>query len=275
MNMQSTPDQHILARTVRFSINTDGSNAGSNTTAGKPSMTTLGRYYELTIAITGHPDPQTGYLLGIQEIDALVRNHLLPIIADQIKSNPTQHPAALLPALWTKSESILAPTLHAVRWHLTPYHSIEMTDINRNNPESTEILLRQKYEFAAAHRLHAPTMTGEQNTAFFGKCNNPSGHGHNYTLEPTIRVAIDDLTPQLQVQIEQAVNDTILDPLDHKFLNIDCPPFDQTSDGQIPSVEHITTHCYHALAPALQSLGCSLDSITVWETDRTSATYPA
>jgi len=264
------PNQHILQRTVRFSINTDGSNTGSNTTAGKPSMTTLGRYYELTIAVIGQPDPQTGYLLGIQEIDALVRNHLLPIIAHQIDTNPTQHPANLLASLWAKSKEILTPTLHAIRWHLTPYHSIEMTE-----PTSNSILLRQHYEFAAAHRLHAPSMSDDQNTAFFGKCNNPSGHGHNYKLEPTIKVNIEALTPQLQIQIEQTINDTLITPLDHKFLNKDCPPFDQSNDGQIPSVENITKHCYETLAPALTSLGCSLEQITVWETDRTSATYPA
>lgn len=268
-------NQHILRRTVRFTINTDGSTLGCNTTAGKPSMTTLGRYYELTIAIKGHPDPQTGYLLGIQEIDALVRNHLLPIIAQQIDSNPNQHPATLLPMLWIKSKEILTPSLNSIRWHLTPYHSITMTAPQSNNPTSKSILLNQQYEFAAAHRLHATSMTDDQNTAFFGKCNNPSGHGHNYKLEPTIRVAIEALTPELQHQIEQTINDTLITPLDHKFLNKDCPPFDQTNDGQIPSVENITKHCYETLAPALSTLGCTLENITVWETDRTSATYPA
>ncbi len=270
--MTTQPHQHILKRTVRFSLNTDGSTTGNNTTAGKPSMTTLGRYYELQIAIQGTPDHTTGYLLGIQEIDTLVRNTLLPIITAQINLDPNISPSQLLPKLWSTAAAKLIPTLYAIRWQLTPYHSIEMTNQSRDN---NTILLRQTYEFSAAHRLHTPSLTDQQNADFFGKCNNPSGHGHNYTLEPTIRVALEDLTPQLQVQIEQAVNDTLIDPLDHKFLNTDCPPFDQSKEGTIPSVEHITTHCYHQLAPALEPLGCTLDQITVWETDRTSATYPA
>lgn len=235
-------------------------------------MTTLGRYYELTIAVIGTPDQTTGYLLGIQEIDTLVRNTLLPIITAQINLNPSVSPATLLPKLWSTATAKLTPSLHAVRWHLTPYHSIEMTKESRDN---NTILLRQLYEFAAAHRLHTPALTDQQNADFFGKCNNPSGHGHNYKLQPTIRVDINTLTPQLQIKIEQAVNDTLITPLDHKFLNKDCPPFDQSKEGTIPSVENITKLCYESLAPALEKLNCTLDQITVWETDRTSATYPA
>ncbi|MEQ9205736.1 MAG: 6-carboxytetrahydropterin synthase [Phycisphaerales bacterium] len=269
----STPtSQHILRRTVRFTINTDGSISGFNTTAGKPTMTTLGRYYELQIAVQGAPDPTTGYLLGIQEIDALVRNTLIPIITTQIHLDPSVSPHTLLPKLWSTAAAKLVPTLHTVRWQLTPYHSIEMTNESRDN---NTILIRQRYEFAAAHRLHTPALTDQQNADFFGKCNNPSGHGHNYKVEPTIRVPLSILTPELQLKIEQAVNDAIINPLDHKFLNTDCPPFDQSNEGTIPSVENITTHCYQSLAPALENLGCTLDQITVWETDRTSATYPA
>jgi 6-pyruvoyltetrahydropterin/6-carboxytetrahydropterin synthase len=272
--MPDQNQQHILERTVRFSINTDGSSLGCNSAAGKPTINTLGRYYEISIAIIGQPDPQTGYLLGIQEIDAIVRNHLIPIISAEIATNPSQHPANLLSKLWDKAQAELKPSTHTLNrlcWHLTPYHSIEM-----NNPNTEAILIAQHYEFAAAHRLHTPTLTDQENTDFFGKCNNPSGHGHNYKLKPTIRVPLNLLnTTNIQLQIEQAVNDTIITPLDHKFLNTDCPAFDQSNEGVIPSVENITKHCYESLDPSISKLGCTLESITVWETDRTSATYPA
>ncbi|MFK7759618.1 MAG: 6-carboxytetrahydropterin synthase [Phycisphaerales bacterium] len=269
----NTPN-HILKRTVRFSINTDRSKKGHNTTASKPSMTTLGRYYELTIAVQGTPDPQTGYLLGIQEIDALVRNHLHQLISDAIESNPHQHPTQLLPALWENASKNLAPPLHSITWHLTPYHQITM---NNSTQPTGAVLIEQLYEFAAAHRLHTPHLSDQENAEFFGKCNNPSGHGHNYKLRPSIRVPLSliNQSKDIHLLIENAVNESIIDPLDHKNLNTDCPPFDQSKDGSIPSVENITTHCYNALAPKLESLGCTLEQITVWETDRTSATYPA
>jgi len=37
-------------------------------------------------------------------------------------------------------------------------------------------------EFSASHRLHNAQLSAERIVAFFGKCNNPHGHGHNYTL---------------------------------------------------------------------------------------------
>lgn len=268
--------QHILKRTVRFAINTDGSTLGNNSAASKPSMTTLGRFYELTVAVQGIPDTNTGYLIGIQEIDALVRTHLCQVISSAIESNPHQHPAQLLPELWTQTSTRLAPPLHSITWHLTPYHSIKMTN-NTTTESQPAVLIEQLYEFAAAHRLHTPHLTDKQNAEFFGRCNNPSGHGHNYKVKPSIKIPLDliNTSKDIHLKIEQAVNDSIIDPLDHKFLNADCQAFDQSNDGVIPSVENIATHCYTQLAPNLKALGCSLQQITVWETDRTSATYPA
>jgi len=36
--------------------------------------------------------------------------------------------------------------------------------------------------FNAAHRIHNPELSDDENRRIFGKCNNPSGHGHNYRL---------------------------------------------------------------------------------------------
>jgi 6-pyruvoyltetrahydropterin/6-carboxytetrahydropterin synthase len=46
--------------------------------------------------------------------------------------------------------------------------------------------------FSAAHRLHAPTLTPEENLALYGKCNNPLGHGHRYLTEATIGGSFDE-----------------------------------------------------------------------------------
>ncbi len=258
-----------LKRTVRFCINPDGSTQGADSAAGKPSPSGFARYYELSLVVQGVPDPITGYLIGIQEIDALVRTHLLPIIADKIKSDPISNPALMLPQLWEVAQSHLEPQLVEINWDLTPYHTITMT-----NPIADTYLYQQHFEFAAAHRLHSLNLTDQENADFFGKCNNPSGHGHNYKLKPTIRIPFND-SESIQFKIEQAVKNTILDPLDHKFLNTDCPAFDQSKDGVIPSVENITRFGYESLKPAITELGCELVKLTVWETDRTSATYPA
>ncbi len=263
---------HILQRTVRFSIN---HNDLGNANPGRPESAGLGQYYEITLAIKGQPDPHTGYLVGIQEIDALVRDHLVPIIADQVKANPGVHPAAVLSTCWDIASKQINHQLHAIRWHLTPYHTIEMT---ANTQPSNAVLIRQRFEFAAAHRLHTPAMSDEENAKFFGKCNTPSGHGHNYQIEPAIRIPVELLASRdYQLDIERAVNTTLLDHLDHKFLNIDCPWFDQSIGGLIPSIENIARVCYEQLAPQIAQIapGIELACITAWETQKTSSIYPA
>lgn len=273
--MTNNAKNQILRRTVRFSINPDGSTLGENSYAGKPSMSGFGRFYELQLSIKGQPDPQTGYLLGIQEIDKIVRDHLLPTIADRVVTDPTSHPALLFPSIWDTVSNLINHTLHAIRWDLTPYHSIEMTD---STTSSQAVLIRQRFDFAAAHRLDSPTMSETENARYFGKCNNPSGHGHNYQIEPCVRIPVDLLkSSSFQLQIQQAVNSILLDHLDHKFLNIDCPWFDQSRDGVIPSIENIARVCYEKLAPEIARIipGIKLISMTAWETEKTSSIYPA
>ena len=53
------------------------------------------------------------------------------------------------------------------------------------------VYLTRKAEFAAAHCYHNPDLSPEENLRLFGKCNNPNGHGHNYTLEVTVKGEVD------------------------------------------------------------------------------------
>ena len=54
--------------------------------------------------------------------------------------------------------------------------------------------LTRRYLFSASHRLHSPEMSAEENRDTYGKCNNPHGHGHNYTLEVTVSGPVDQST---------------------------------------------------------------------------------
>ncbi|MEX2596554.1 MAG: 6-carboxytetrahydropterin synthase, partial [Salibacteraceae bacterium] len=45
-----------------------------------------------------------------------------------------------------------------------------------------KVKVSRKTHFNAAHRLHNPQLSEEENQAVFGKCNNPNWHGHNYNL---------------------------------------------------------------------------------------------
>ncbi|MBL4591115.1 MAG: 6-carboxytetrahydropterin synthase [Phycisphaerales bacterium] len=248
----------ILHRVVRFEIN--------------PTTTGLGRYYELAIACQGTPDQETGYLVDIHAIDDLVRTHLIPIINAACQSAPEPSPASLLPQLWAAANANFNHPIVSLTWQLTPMKRIEMN----TTTASDHFVFRQRYEFSASHRLHSEKLSPETNRQVFGKCNNPNGHGHNYTVEPTLTLPINDHTCT-HTAVDSIVEEFILAKLDHKHLNADCPSFDQTAGGVMPSVENIAKYCYQQLQAPAGGLadGAELVSITVWETDRTSCTYPA
>jgi len=43
------------------------------------------------------------------------------------------------------------------------------------------------YRFSAAHRMHNPRLSAEENARLYGRCNHPTGHGHSYRLGVTLR----------------------------------------------------------------------------------------
>jgi len=48
---------------------------------------------------------------------------------------------------------------------------------------SKKVSVYRKEHFNAAHRLYNPSWDAQKNDAVFGKCNNPSYHGHNYEMD--------------------------------------------------------------------------------------------
>lgn len=257
-----------ITRTVRFAVGGNSLDAApepDNSFAGAPSMHGLGAHYELDVSCRGEADPTTGYFINIKEIDRATRDVAIPLIADAFTKKDARSECVLREVFHSLKNAL--PHLDRVRWRLTPTFSIEL---ERN--DMTTVLLRQKFEFAAAHRLHVPELSDAENRDVFGKCNNPAGHGHNYHVEPCVQAPIDDGAPAFTLQdLERITRETLIDHLDHKHLNCDVPEFADMN----PSVENIARVCFERLAPAIQSSGGKLREITVWETEKTSCVFPA
>jgi len=81
--------------------------------------------------------------------------------------------------------------------------------------------LTRRYMFSASHRLHSDAMSDAENAATYGKCNNPHGHGHNYTLEVTVSGQVDPRTGMVcnLVDLDSFVAREILEHFDHQNLN--------------------------------------------------------
>ncbi len=113
------------------------------------------------------------------------------------------------------------------------------------------------YTFAAGHALRG----------YKGKCENV--HGHNYKVRVTVAgeevnhigLLMDfvDLRAAIKKQVEA---------WDHRFLN-DMPPFDKLN----PSAENMARVFYESIDPEVRKHSAHVSSVTVWETDTTSATY--
>lgn len=280
----SIPRTIELIRTTRFCVNdpalgevADHIESDPNGYAARPAMRGLGRYYSVDVTARGEPDPVTGYLIDIKAIDRAVRQSVIPTIARACHERPAAEPATLLPELVAALEASLPVALASLRWNLTPFASITMS-----TSDSTIVILRTRVDFAAAHRLHVDSLSDEENQRLFGKCNNPSGHGHNYQVEPAVEAPLPGASegkggsmPFTMHDLERLVDETIIAAFDHTNLNTDPPDFGRA--GVNPSVEHIARVCYERLSAAIDATGTGarLREVTVWETDRTRCTYPA
>ena len=81
----------------------------------------------------------------------------------------------------------------------------------------------RRYHFSASHRLHVDSLSEAENWETFGKCNNPHGHGHNYTLEVTVRGPVEAATGMVvdMVALDSLVRREILDRFELQNLNLD------------------------------------------------------
>lgn len=129
----------------------------------------------------------------------------------------------------------------------------------------------RKAHFNAAHRLHNPGWSDEQNIKMFGLCNNPLYHGHNYDLEVKIVGEIDPQTGYLidLKYLKDIIKEEIEDRFDHKNLNLECPEFKDLN----PTAENICVVIWHILRAKMES---KYDIVVrLYETPRNYVEYPA
>lgn len=134
-----------------------------------------------------------------------------------------------------------------------------------------KVAVYRKARFCAAHRLYNPKWSDDKNDEVFGLCNNPSYHGHNYSLDVKVTGIINPDTGyviDLKV-LKDIIKTEVEDRFDHKNLNLDCPEF----EGLIPTAEHIAVVIYNLLRARIDS---SLRlQVRLYETEKNFVEYPA
>ena len=101
--------------------------------------------------------------------------------------------------------------------------------------------LSRRYHFCASHRLHAESFDALRNTEVFGKCNNPHGHGHNYTVQVTVSGAIDAVTGMVVnlADLDAFAEAELIQRFDHTNLNL-LPCF----AGRVSTTENLALEVY-------------------------------
>jgi 6-pyruvoyltetrahydropterin/6-carboxytetrahydropterin synthase len=131
------------------------------------------------------------------------------------------------------------------------------------------VRVTRRLHFSAGHRLHNPELSDAENREVYGLCNNPSGHGHNYGLEVTLRGAVDERTGYVfdLKRLKGVVEEVILGDLDHANLNVDVPWL----EGVIPTAENLAVSIWGRLESVLPP--GMLECVTVAESERNLVEY--
>jgi 6-pyruvoyltetrahydropterin/6-carboxytetrahydropterin synthase len=127
--------------------------------------------------------------------------------------------------------------------------------------------LSRRYHFSASHRLHTQAYDEARNREVFGKCNNPYGHGHNYTVEVTVSGQVDPVTGMIcnLADLDGFTQKNVLDRFDHTNLNT-LPYF----ANQVSTTENLSVEIYRIFS---NFTAARLERIHVEETSNNSFDY--
>jgi 6-pyruvoyltetrahydropterin/6-carboxytetrahydropterin synthase len=146
-----------------------------------PSVNDHGHHYRVRLTFDGNSlrDDVVDLIEGLRvAFDHKHLNNDLPELHDQPVT--TESLARFILKLTAG-----ASTVERVRLH-------ERDDFFVESWRSGEMFVGMRESFGAAHRLHVAQFSDAKNAELFGKCNNPGGHGHYYTTEPTIAAEYDE-----------------------------------------------------------------------------------
>jgi 6-pyruvoyltetrahydropterin/6-carboxytetrahydropterin synthase len=231
-----------------------------------------GHNYELIVAMAGPLDAD-GMVLNLSEVKHAIRSEVTAQLDFRFLNETWPDfdltlPQGCLPttealglAIWRR----LAPQLPLVGLRLFETSNL-WADVLA---DSMEAFLTIRTHFAAAHRLARPELSQADNEAIYGKCARPHGHGHNYLLDVTVRGSIDPRTGMVcdLAVLQQLVDDLVVEPFDHTFLNKDVAFFATC----VPTAENIALHIADLLTAPIAATGARLHKVRVQESPNNAA----
>jgi len=247
-----------------------------------------GHNYELIVAMGGGLDAD-GMVLNLSEVKHAIRSQVSAQLDFRCLNEvwpefDVSRPEGRLPttealgqAIWTR----LAPLIPLVGLRLYEQANLWVDLLPPAATSSApapstatlavpmEAFLSIRTHFAAAHRLARPELSQSENEAIYGKCARPHGHGHNYLLDVSVRGRVDPRTGMVcdLAALQQLVDDLVVEPFDHTFLNKDVAHFATT----VPTAENIALHIADLLSAPIAGLGASLHKVRLQESPNNAA----
>jgi len=214
-----------------------------------------GHNYLLEVTVAGAVDPATGMVVNLYDLKTVLERVLVEFDHKNLQADtpyftgriPTTENLAVV--LWDRiAEQLQGAQLVALR--LFEEEDLSVDYQGRRVGNTQEVQLTRRYRFAAAHRLHTEALSETENRRVFGKCNNPNGHGHNYTLEVTLRGEIVPETGMVTDldRLDRTVAERILQRFDHQHLN-----FDEAFAGKTTTGENLAILIWDILEKAVPS----------------------
>lgn len=230
-----------------------------------------GHNYVLTATIAGPVDPETDFVVDFRELDGLLAEVTRPLDHHRldVEYAPLAGRESSAEALATALFAELAPRVERAipKAALASVRLAENETLWAETVGGADVEVTRAYGFSAAHRLADPERSDDENRRIYGKCANPQPHGHDYRFEVTARGPLD---PKLGTvtdlgALDAAVDELILGPFDHRYLNAEVEPFTRV----LPTAERIAERIWQLLAPRVPALA----RIVVYETPRSAFTY--
>jgi 6-pyruvoyltetrahydropterin/6-carboxytetrahydropterin synthase len=229
-----------------------------------------GHNFTVSATIAGPVDPSTHFVVDFRKLDALLSDAIAPLdhrrLDTEYAALDGREPST--EALAGTLFGILAPVVRSrLGVRLARLRVAESDDLWSERDEGGNVELTRAYEFSAAHRLADPSRSDEENRRLYGKCANPEPHGHAYRFEVTVRGEPDRDTGLVADvgALDEAVRCKVLDAFDHRYLNVEVPPFDDV----LPTAERIAERIWALLAKEIPHLA----RVVVYETPRSAFAY--
>lgn len=133
------------------------------------------------------------------------------------------------------------------------------------------VYITRRENFNAAHKLWQENWSEEKNIAVFGKCSNNNWHGHNFTIYVTVKGKPNPETGFVinLKDLSDIIKEEVIEPLDHKNLNLDVPFL----EGILASTENVVIKIWGRIEQPILKAGGELAKIKLVETENNYVEY--